>query len=86
MKTILLTTILACSGIISAQTPAFVSHWEGAPDQLKIKSASESEYATSIEINKQKIVATTNLPKKKDTGKKRKLKSDVKKRKRLLEK
>ena len=44
MKKILLTTILACSGIISAQTPAFVSDWEGAPDKLKIRENTNSEY------------------------------------------
>jgi hypothetical protein len=57
MKTILLTTILACSGIISAQTPAFVSDWEGAPDKFKIRNNNNSEY--EVVFTEEKPLAET---------------------------
>ncbi len=52
MKKILLTTILACSGILSAQTPAFVSDWEGAPDEMKIRENDHNHYIILKNVKK----------------------------------
>ena len=58
MKTTLVTTILAISGILTAQTPAFVSDWEGAPDMMKIRN-NNAEYNTLISGDKN--IAETTL-------------------------
>lgn len=73
MKTLLVTTILALSGIASAQAPPFVSDWEGAPDAKKIYNHDKSEYTQQREIKVNEPAVIILKPKKKNKQKRKKI-------------